>query len=428
MPRGLYGRAALILFLPVIVLQVVISIIFIQRHFEDVTRQMTRGVVLELRLLTDLAAADWRIAADTVAEPLSIGFRPAEGVVPERDRRVFYDLSGRVVIATLREELPEVAAVDLGSPSRDVVIWLRTASGPFEAVVDRRRMSASNPHQFLVLMVAIGAVMSAIAYVYLRNQLRPITQLAEAAEAFGMGRRLRYRPSGAVEVRAAGLAFLDMRNRIERQIEQRTLLLSGVSHDLRTPLTRLKLEMSFLPPGPEVEAMEQDLKEMEGLIDGFLDFARGGSLEEPAPIAPAQVARSVVEKAQRGGGDVVLLPMAAEAETPIPLRGAAVERALANLVSNALRYAGRAQVSVTLGPGECRMTDEDDGPGIAPERRDEATEPFTRLDASRNQDRGSGVGLGLSIARDIARGHGGRLELGDSADLGGLSATLVLAR
>jgi two-component system osmolarity sensor histidine kinase EnvZ len=243
-----------------------------------------------------------------------------------------------------------------------------------------------------------------------------------------MGRNLPYKPSGADEVRAAGRAFLAMRDRIERQIEQRTLLLSGVSHDLRTPLTRLKLELSLLPEEVETAAMAQDLDEMSALIDAFLDFARGSSTEVPAPQAPAEVARTAVAKAARAGGRVRLLPTPPEAEAAVPMRPAAVERALGNLVGNALRYAGMAEVSVALAPGEVRFTVEDDGPGIPAESRERAAEPFVRLDAARNQDRGSGVGLGLAIARDVARSHGGRLDLGESTRLGGLAATLVIAR
>jgi two-component system osmolarity sensor histidine kinase EnvZ len=425
MPRGLYGRAALILILPVLALQVAVSIVFIQRHFEDVTRQMTRGVVLELQLLLDAEGGGGLPAAEPLARGLRIGLGPppdGEGV-PRGDARVVYDLSGRVVIATLRDSLPEVRAVDLRGAPGEVLVWLDATGGPLLAEISRRRVSASNPHQFLVLMAAVGAVMTAVAFVYLRNQLRPITRLAAAAEAFGKGRRMDYAPSGAVEVRAAGRAFLDMRDRIERQIEQRTLLLSGVSHDLRTPLTRLKLELSMMPPGPEAEAMQQDLAEMEGLIDGFLDFARGSSTEPPAPAAPADIARRAVEKAQRAGGRVTLCAPVQDAALPLPLRAEAVERALGNLIGNAMRYAGRAEVSVALAPGELRFTVEDDGPGIPPGRRQEATEPFTRLDAARNQDRGSGVGLGLSIARDIARSHGGDITLDDSP-LGGLRAII----
>ena len=255
--------------------------------------------------------------------------------------------------------------------------------------------------------------------------MRPITRLARAAEAFGRGRHLDYRPAGAVEVRAAGNAFLDMRARIERQIDQRTLMLSGVSHDLRTPLTRLKLGLSMLDD-EDREAMEQDVTDMERLIDEFLDFARGASEGEAKPVDPVALVAQIVEDMRRAERDVTLY--LAEGEGTVALRSAGIRRAVENLVNNAVRYGTRAEVSVLLTDKSLRIRVEDDGPGIPKERREEAVKPFVRLDTARNQNLGSGVGLGLSIATDIARAHGGMLRLGESERLGGLRAELVIGR
>ncbi|MEO1676917.1 MAG: ATP-binding protein [Pseudomonadota bacterium] len=435
MPRGLYGRTALILVVPVVALQIVVSIVFIQRHFEDVTRQMTQGVVLDLEHLMNEAeeASDAAGALENTADlRRDLGLvvnLPADDPEPAgATSRVFYDVSGITVIRTLQDRMPDLRSVDLESSSRSVRLQFDTVHGVMEVQLSRRLVAASNPHQFLVIMLVFGLLMTGVAFVYLRNQLRPVTQLAEAAEAFGKGRVVRYRPAGAQEVRAAGAAFLDMRNRIERQIEQRTAMLSGISHDLRTPLTRLRLGLSMLPESAERGEMERDVDEMEALIGAFLQFARTEAEDAPTPAAPAEVARHVVAKAARGGGDVRLAALAEGAEGLVPMRSLAVERALGNLVSNALRYGERAEVSVDLGERTVRFLVEDDGPGIAPERREEALLPFARLDKARNQDAGSGVGLGLSIARDIARSHGGRLDLGESSRLGGLAATFVIAR
>jgi two-component system osmolarity sensor histidine kinase EnvZ len=287
-------------------------------------------------------------------------------------------------------------------------------------------VSASNPHQLLVIMASTGIFMTALAYLFLRNQLRPIRRLAAASEAFGKGRRVPYHPAGASEVRSAGRAFLEMRDRIEGQIEQRTMMLSGVSHDLRTPLTRMRLGLSMLPEEPEVEDLVRDVEEMERLLDTFLDFARGEALDDPAEADPAALARGVVEAARRGGGSVTY--EGPETAAPVGMRPMAVQRALTNLVSNALRYGETAVVSVALLDGALSFSVEDDGPGIPPESRGDAVRPFVRLDSARNQDRGSGVGLGLAIADDIARRHGGTLRLGESARLGGLRVDLVLPR
>ncbi|PRY21398.1 two-component system osmolarity sensor histidine kinase EnvZ [Aliiruegeria haliotis] len=431
MPRGLYGRAALILIVPVVVLVVVVSMVFIQRHFEDVTQQLTTGLVLEMREVIeqieeepDLAAG--LVAVDPLIQTLGLEAGPADTLL-QGDRRVFYDVSGRIVIDTLRRGLTDVIAVDLLSSSRSVRLQVGTRLGPIDVKIERKRASASNPHQFLVLMASIGFLMTGIAFLYLRNQLRPITRLADAAEAFGKGQVMRYKPSGALEVRAAGRAFLDMRGRIERQIEQRTMMLSGVSHDMRTPLTRMKLSLSMMEPGPEVEELERDVADMEGLIDAFLDFARSDQLGDPEPVVPAEIAQTVVDKAVRGGGDVVMEVGEAARELAV-LRVQAVERALANLVGNALRYGNRAEVHVRRTTKAVIFTVEDDGPGIPPEDREKAMQPFVRLDEARNQDRGSGVGLGLSIAGDIARRHGGMLRLETGERLGGLRAELVLAQ
>lgn len=431
LPRGLYGRAALILILPILTLQLVVSALFVQRHFAGVTRQMTRNVALEVKLLQDVVNAAPNAQAalvqtDTLTRDLRIDLTlPAE--TGFEDSRLYYDLSGRTIMATLRDEVPTVQAIDLASSTREVTLLLETDHGLMRLQSDRRRMSASNPHQLLVLMIFTGLLMTVIAFVFLRNQLRPIRRLARAAEAFGKGRNIKYRPVGATEVRAAGNAFLDMRGRIERQMEQRTMMLSGVSHDLRTPLTRLKLSLSLAEPNAEIEAMQRDVLEMERMLDTFLDFARSDALGDIEETDPVELVESVAEQTRRTGGDVTLGPLP-ERGLLVPIRPLAVERAIQNLTNNALRHGSRARLGLDVTDRVVRFVIEDDGPGIPPEQREEAKKPFSRLDAARNQDKGSGVGLGLAIASDVARSHGGVLRLGDSADLGGLKAELVLAR
>ena len=429
LPRGLFGRAALILLLPIAAIQLVVLVVFVQRHFEDVTRQMTRSLVPTLTYLAaEVEAAPGPQAAaarlGTLAPRLDVeaALGPPAPVEPGR---AFYDLSALVVAETLREEMGVRGPIDFGPPQRRVVLDVETRHGPLRLDFSRRRVSASNPHQLLVLMVVAGLVLSAVASWFLRAQLRPVRRLAQAAEAFGKGRVVPYRPAGAVEVRQAGHAFLDMRRRIERASSQRTLMLSGVSHDLRTPLTRLRLGLELIDD-PGAAELVRDVEEMERMIDAFLDFARDGATEAMRGVDAAALLGEVVEKARRGGcrvetGEVV-------APAPVPMRPEAVARALGNLVANALRHGTRARASVVVTDAACRFTVEDDGPGIPAELRDQATRPFARLEASRNQDRGAGVGLGLAIASDVARGHGGALRLGASETLGGLRADLVLAR
>ncbi|MBT8411799.1 MAG: two-component sensor histidine kinase [Octadecabacter sp.] len=429
MPRSLYGRAALILILPVITLQLGISVVFMQRHFEGVTEQMTGSVVLDLQFLLDQVNSAGTLeealaVRPAVADPLRLTMTlPAENP-PAASQRRWYDFSGRVVDRTLHNAIDGLGPVLLPD-DRQVILWFDTAHGPMQVEFQRRRVSASNPHQLLVWMIVLGAFMTVIAYIYLRNQLRPINRLSVAAAEYGRGRVVPYHPAGANEVRAAGHAFLDMRNRIERQTQTRTMMLSGVSHDLRTPLTRLRLGLGLID-NEEVEPLVRDVDDMQHLLDAFLEFARGEAEGEAEPCDPIALAGQILDDAHRAGQSVSAGEM--EGDGTVPLRAMAVRRAVENLIGNALRYGSKARLGVVMTPRAVRFCVEDDGPGIPPDQREDAVRPFTRLDPARNQDKGSGVGLGLAIVEDIARAHGGTLRLGASDDMGGLKAELVLPR
>lgn len=429
MPRGLYGRAALILVLPVLLLQLLVSVVFIQRHFEGVTRLMTSAVNIELRFIVDTvnAAEDVgaaRIALRAIDTPLEMQTEiPAVPI--EYDDKALLDLTGATVIETLREGVSGVLAVSLQDRHR-VAVWIDTKYGAVQVVFLRGRVSATNPHQLLVIMVIMGALMTTISYFFLRNQLRPIKRLSHAASEYGKGRMVTFHPGGALEVRAAGMAFLDMRNRIERQTQSRTMMLSGVSHDLRTPLTRLRLGLSMIDDA-EVAPLLRDVEDMQHLLDTFLDFARNDAGDVLVQTDPGALVRDVLKAATRNGQNVTLGEVAADMGA-VALRPLAIRRALDNLIGNALRYGTVAQISATVTDRAVLFCVEDDGPGIPAGQRDDAIRPFVRLDPARNQDKGSGVGLGLSIVADIARTHGGTLRLGQSTELGGLKAEMVLAR
>lgn len=429
LPRGIYGRAALILILPVLTLQLLVSVVFIQRHFDGVTRLMASAVSIDLRFLIDTvnAATDVeqaKIALARLDRPLEIRTRlPA---VPSTvDIKQGTDLTGQMVINWLRAEIDDIVTVSLADRRR-VVVWVDTVHGALEMTFNRRRVSASNPHQLLVIMAVMGVIMTAIAYLFLRNQLRPIKRLAAAAADYGKGRVVPFNPTGAVEVRGAGMAFLDMRNRLERQTQSRTMMLSGVSHDLHTPLTRLRLGLALLDED-DVAPLQRDVEDMQRLLNAFLDFARSDAGDSLEPINPRAFLDEVLEDAVRLGQSVHVGQVEGDDEL-VRLRPMAIRRALENLLGNALRYGTQALVGLSVTERAIRFTVEDDGPGIPLERREEAVNPFVRLDPARNQNQGSGVGLGLSIVSDIARTHGGVLRLGESETLGGLKAELVLAR
>lgn len=315
------------------------------------------------------------------------------------------------------DRFPDLATVDTVSQRKAVRLGFADGTGLQFA---RTGVSASNPHQLLVLMVGTAILMTAVSFLFMRGQIRPIRRLARAAEAFGRGQMTDYRPSGATEVRAAGTAFLDMRSRIDRHIEQRTLLLSGVSHDLRTPLTRMKLELSMMDTD-EAKALTGDVDAMERIIDTFLDFSRESANGERTWSDVMPLVREAVAMAAPGR-DVPVTGLVAEADVfPDGIR-----RAVANLVKNALYYGDQLRVSVQAGAASIVIAVDDDGPGIAEIDRETAMRPFSRLDTSRSNTSGN-VGLGLSIVRDVARAHGGALRLGVS-DLGGLKAEIVLPR
>lgn len=428
LPSGLYGRVALILVLPVVLLWLVVSIVFIQRHFEGVTEQMSRAVISELSLLSARLIADQGLteATENLAKALNITIETVAADAPDLATfRHFYDLTGLVVVKEF-ELLDSLVAVNLDTPKM-VHLRLELAGAYFDIEFSRDRVSPSNPHQLIVNMVVFGVFFTLIAFIYLRNQLRPITRLAAAAEAFGRGRTLPYHPSGAIEVRAAGRAFLDMRARIERHIEQRTMILSGVSHDLRTPLTRLKLGLSMLEHDDR-KLLERDVDEMRQLLDEFLSFAReqgdeGGKSEATNPFELVQM---IVHDTTRAGYSVSL--RCKPSAILVEMRPLAIKRALENLIMNAVRYGTKAVVDLQYDARSLMISVEDNGPSIPPELYEEAMKPFSRLDPARNQNKGSGVGLGLPIAADIARAHGGRVELSESGAFGGLCASLIISR
>ena len=425
MPKRLYWRAAFILLFPVIFLQLIVSVVIIKRHFEGVTEQMTGTVASQIKLIATKVEAAEIDAAIELSEALNMKLLAVESdkSIGSNSKR-FYDVSGIVVIRELYK-LKWVQNVDLLDDDY-VTVTLRLADMIFQLQFDRARVSASNPHQLIVNMVVFGAFFTLIAFMYLRNQLRPITRLAVAAEAFGRGQTVPYTASGAIEVKAAGNAFLEMRNRIERHIEQRTMILSGVSHDLRTPLTRLKLGISLLD-SDDKEPLERDVEEMRLMLDEFLTFAKAQDNEQSnfELLTVSSILDSLKDDYQRSNAK---LQVANNITTgSYFMRPSLIRRALDNIIGNALRYGTLANLKVTIDNEYINFIVEDDGPGIPAEMRPEALKPFSRLDPARNQDKGMGVGLGLPIASDIAQAHGGSLRLLKSDKYGGLRAEFKIA-
>jgi two-component system, OmpR family, osmolarity sensor histidine kinase EnvZ len=285
----------------------------------------------------------------------------------------------------------------------------------------RSQTYASNSQIFLLWMVGTSLVLLTVAILFLRNQIKPILRLSEAADSFGKGRPPPddFRPRGAREVRQAANAFIEMRDRIERHVEQRTIMLAGVSHDLRTVLTRFKLQLAMFEDSPELEAMRADVDEMQAMLEDYMAFAKGDAGEEIVRADVGEILNEVKSQAH-GAKDIVI--DVKEAPLVVPIKRHAFKRAIANLVNNAARFAEHVKVSAARQNGALTVEVEDDGPGIPENEREHVFRPFYRIDHARNQDSGS-TGLGLAIARDIARIHGGDIALGQS-HLGGLKAVL----
>ena len=435
MPRNLFSRALLILFVPIVGIQIVTAIVVLARHVDGVTQQMAYSVGSELNYAIALIEGEDDPARrerhiETVSDLLDLTLFLDETAFTPGMQLKFLDFSGRAAFDALSRALERPIHLDTTALDKVMLVKVRTEVGVLTAFLPSRRMVAENPHLLVSWSIFAAVLLVTISILFLRNQIRPIRELARVSEAFGKGRVEPFRPRGADEVRKAGGAFLAMRTRIERQIEQRTSMLSGVSHDLRTPLTRLRLGLSLAEPGVETDAMIRDVEEMERMLDGFLSFARGEGMEETRATDPADIARTMVENLRRDG---IRVTLRVDNDTPdeprVDLRPVAVSRALQNLLGNASRYGERVRLTLRLTRLSLEYVVEDDGPGIPEEDRERALRPFSRLDPARNLTEASGsVGLGLSIAADVARSHGGSLRLDRSTDLGGLQASLRIPR
>jgi len=426
MPKGLYARSLLIIIVPMVVLQSVVAFLFMERHWSLVTTYLSSAVTQEIATLIDVYktfpqgpdhAQLKRIAQDRLG--LVVDFLPGTQLPSPGPKPFFSQLDG-ALSDEIRKQIGLPFWIDTVGRSNIVEIRVKLDDTVMRVFAKRADVYDPNSWIFLVWMVATSLVVLAIAIAFLRNQIRPIVRLADAAEAFGKGREApNFRPRGAREVRRAAAAFLEMKSRIERAIEQRTTMLAGVSHDLRTILTRFKLELALLGDRPEIDAMKKDIDEMAGMLEAYLAFARGDMGEQPGPTDIAALLEELRLDSERHGHRA---SVNFHGQPDVTVRPAAFKRCLANLVGNASRFASTVAITGHRDHRWLTVTVDDDGPGIPPQMREDVFKPFLRLDDARNQDEG-GTGLGLAIARDIARSHGGDIMLSDSP-LGGLRATV----
>jgi two-component system osmolarity sensor histidine kinase EnvZ len=427
LPKGLYARALLIIIAPMVILQSVVAFVFMERHWNLVTRHLSAAVVGDIAALAEISKAypqepDYarlrKIAQDRMG--LNVDFLPLSDMPPPGPKP-FFSLLDQALSVELRKQIGRPFWIDTVGRSSLVEIRIQLDDAVMRVFARRSAAYASNSEIFLLWMVGTSLVLLAVAIGFLRNQIKPILRLSEAADSFGKGRPPPndFRPRGAREVRQAANAFIEMRDRIERHVEQRTIMLAGVSHDLRTVLTRFKLQLAMFEDSPELEAMRADVDEMQAMLEDYMAFAKGDAGEEIVRADVGEILNEV--KSQAHGTKDIVIDLN-EAPLVVPIKRHAFKRAIANLVNNAARFAEHVKVSAAWQNGALTIEVEDDGPGIPENEREQVFRPFYRIDHARNQDSGS-TGLGLAIARDIARIHGGDIALGQS-HLGGLKAVL----
>ncbi|WP_293904004.1 HAMP domain-containing sensor histidine kinase [Phenylobacterium sp.] len=435
LPGTLFGRSMLIIILPVALMQIAVTYVFFDAHWQTVTARLSEGLAGDIAWAVESYKEDpspesFARLAQRAEESmsLSVALQPGRSLpLTRRDPPVlfepFFAPIDRSLNRALTERLDDPFWFDTTRYPAYVDVRVAVNGGVLRVLAPRERAFATQGHIFVLWMTVATVLLTAIALLFIRNQVRAIERLASAAEAFGRGADSpAFKPHGAKEVRQAATAFLDMRGRIQRHIEQRTALLASVSHDLRTPLTRLKLSLALAEPNSRTADMKRDLAEMEHMVDEYLAFARGEGGEGAEPVRVLPLIETVSEGARRVGAKV---KMTVDPDLTAIVRPNALKRALANLVMNAAAHGEHVEIAALRTPGGgLEIVVDDDGPGIPAEHYEDAFKAFARLDESRNQNT-KGVGLGLAIARDVARGHGGDIAL-ERSPLGGLRAVVRL--
>ena len=431
LPKGLYARALLIIITPIVVLEGVIAFAFMERHWQAVTRRLSEATARDIAALidvySDLPKADnAQKIVDLARDRLNLKME----VLPPGDLppgpKPFFRLLDKALSNELRKHVQLPFWIDTVGESQNVEIRVKRDDAILRFVATRSQTYASNSHIFLLWMVGSSVILLTVAILFLRNQIRPILRLADAADAFGKGRAISedFKPRGAREVRQAAVAFLQMRDRIKQHVEQRTTMLAGVSHDLRTVLTRFKLELALLEDTPETRALSTDVNEMQHMLEDYLAFSKGDGGEEAKPTDLPELLQEIVDEASIYAATIDLKVRKSKGDIVLPLKRQALKRAITNLVTNAARFGDHIIIRVAPEGQWVRIEVDDNGPGIPESERENVFRPFYRLDHARNQDEGNS-GLGLAIARDIAKSHGGEIALGQSS-IGGLRAIISL--
>ena len=426
LPKSLLGRAILIIVTPLILLQVITTVIFFENHWSNVSRRLAQGVSgnisFVIEQMEEIKTADeLEKFYQTAKRNFSLTFYYEQGAVLDHTD-VPSGIKETALADALEGHLQKPFNMDSTSSEDYVVVKIQLSEGVLSVTIPSKRLFSTTTYVFVMWMVGSSLLLFGVATIFMKNQVRPIIRLAAAADAFGKGRdSKKFKPEGALEVRRASSAFIAMRNRLKRHMQQRTDMLSGVSHDLRTPITRMKLQLAMMGDGDGTEELKSDISDMEHMLDEYLAFARGEGSEQPEAANINEMLKEIVTNAKRKGAKIDLH---CEGEVSTIIRKGAIKRALTNLIENAARYGEHVTVRAALRENSIEIVIDDDGPGIPEEQREEVFRPFYRLDGSRNPETG-GVGLGMTIARDGVRSHGGEIELG-VAPGGGLRVNVTL--
>ena len=423
LPKGLYSRSLLIIIVPVVVLQGILTFVFLDRHWQLVTRKLSSAVASEIATFVDVAPS---LGLNKVVE-LSKKFYDAEvNYIPNQKLINNIPKPINLVENTLSKELSKIMTdnfwVDAHTYEKRVIVQIEKEGGIYEFTIPRRNVYATNSHIFLVWMVISSLLLVSVAVIFMRQQIKPIEKLSKAAQQFGLGKKMEnFKPSGATEVRRAAEAYLKMQERIERFIEQRTLMLAGVSHDLRTPLTRLKLQLEMLSDDKTNIELLSDVNEMQKMLENYLDFAEDVTREKAIKTDLKQMIKEIINS-ESIENKVIEFNVKNDKPIFFECRAIAMKRCIANLLNNACSYGDDIRVALEKKKDVIDISIEDNGPGIDKTDYDKAIKPFIRLDSSRNQNI-PGSGLGLSISQDITSNHGGKLIMSRS-NLGGLKVQL----
>ena len=427
-PKSLFGRMLAIILVPIILVQIISVSIFYERHWDWVSRHMAKNLSKDLGLLIDELgkepSKDQRaLSAVRARQYFNIIFYWLEGGILKPNQS--FNAKFENFRNSLQERIKEPFYLSSIENSSQFYVDIQLANGIVRMHIDNKRLFVPTGITFIMWSIGASVILFSIAIIFLRGQVRPILRLANAARQIGFGREVdNYNIEGATEVRIAGRAFQAMRHRIKRHLNERTTMLAGVSHDLRTPLTRMRLQLELLKKTPEIEELTKDIAEMEAMIEAYLAFSRGEASDPPLLGDIRQLLRDITEQLQKTYPERLTLIFNEDEIPTFPIRAPSLRRALMNILENALRYAFNAEIRVRRIEDTVLIQIDDDGPGIPHEKRTDAILPFKRLEASRNQKTG-GTGLGLSIASDIILSHGGQLDLLESPK-GGLRVRIIL--